>query len=164
MATPIFHPLLQMIVEKAPVKKFNINSKPGDFLHVLEQNTAIWSKDALNQFLDLLPADEIPFAKNISRQNKLATISSWINKIFSDKQQMVKGVVAVDAKEFSAAELDAAVSKSNAALSQKVATLEKKLAEVSKITIKPAEELEKKRKQLEKSIQSQQLEFDPERH
>ena len=160
MATPIFHPLLQMIVEKAPVKKFNINSKPGDFLHVLEQNTAIWSKDALNQFLDLSPADEIPFAKNISRQNKLATIGSWINKIFSDKQQMMKGVVAVDAKEFSAAELDAAVSKSNAALSQKVATLEKKLAEVSKITIKPAEELEKKRKQLEKSIQSQQLELE----
>jgi hypothetical protein len=108
----------------------------------------------MNQFLDFLPADGVSFSKNISRANKIAAVSDWIHKIFSDKQQIVQ---VVDAKEFSAAELEQAVSSSNAELQKKLAYLEKKLADADKI--KPATELEKKRKHLEKSIQTQQLEL-----
>ena len=51
MTTPIFHPLLRMIAEKAPAKKFNAKSKSGDFFHFLDQSTSIWSKDSINKFL-----------------------------------------------------------------------------------------------------------------
>ena len=161
MTTPIFHPLLRMIAEKAPAKKFNAKSKSGDFFHFLDQSTSIWSKDSINKFLDLIPAAEVPFAKNTSRSNKVATIGGWINKIFSENQQIAQGVVAqddvaVEVKEFSAAEVAAAVASGNAALQKKVDMLERRLS-VDKSTSKS--ESDKKRKSIEKAILSQQLEL-----
>ena len=154
MSSPNFHPLLSFIANKAPPRKFGIKAKAVDFVHFLEESAGLFSKDSMNQFLQFLPADGISFAKSISRANKIAAVSDWINKIFSDNQQIVQ---VVDAKEFSAAELEQAVSSSTAELEKKVALLEKKLADAGKI--KPATEMEKKRKQLEESIQSQQLEL-----
>ena len=79
MSTIQWHEMLQLLVEKADANskgpKFNAKSKEGDFIHYFEQNTTEFSKDALNVFLQHVPAGQIAFAKSVSRVNKVRSDS-----------------------------------------------------------------------------------------
>jgi len=111
MSSGNFHPILEYIDKNIP-GKVNKNSKAADFIYLLENEShGKLTTSKLNDFIDLMPATEVAFAKSVNRTTKIQAVCSWIRNIFERKEQLTQNDGVVAPMEFTAADVQIEVQK-----------------------------------------------------